>query len=535
MIVQKNPYSFEAFIQKRDGYDFYRDDSFLQKLIQKYAPDEWETLDKKLLEFSPKVSLRWRQMSEEIARPQLHPYLLHYNGYNERIDRIVRPAQTELLEKEIFGEGLFTAQTTPWERFVKQYLLHQLGEAGVLCPIACTEGLIALIEHFPDHGYPELDFILRHCREGIDGDFGIGAQFMTEIQGGSDIPANLLEAVPEGRYFRLYGNKFFCSAAHADYAVVTAKIRGSEKVSTFIVPLWLPLGKPRKKRNAYYINRLKWKLGTCELPTAEIDFEGSLAYPVGPPNRGVAVAVGIVLTLSRLAVGIASAAYMTRAVREASLYSEFREAFGSKIKQFSLVAHQLNQLTRTAQRTLAGAFKVYNLFVSLGCKLQAGLAKENEPPALRKQKFQLRELILLQKITAAQETVDVLRRAISIFGGHGVIEDFSSLPRLFRDAVVNELWEGPRNVLLTQIYRDLARAAGWYNPDEFVADLLRGAPADKVKELSAKLKQFLSRPFFNDLTTEGMQTAAEWDFFCSELFNTYQEQALVEVERGISK
>lgn len=77
-----------------------------------------------------------------------------------------------------------------------------------MCPLACTEGLIALIDHYPGHGSAELDRIYRHCREGIEGDFGIGAQFMSEIQGGSDIPSNLLEAVPEGRRYRLYGSKF---------------------------------------------------------------------------------------------------------------------------------------------------------------------------------------------------------------------------------------------------------------------------------------------------------------------------------------
>ncbi len=72
---------------------------------------------------------------------------------------------------------------------------------------------------------------------------------------------------------------------------------------------------------------------------------------------------------------------------------------------------------------------------------------------------------MLQKITTAKDAPNVIRKAISIFGGHGVMEDFSDLPRLFRDSIVNELWEGPRNVLLTQIYRDLKRVKDFYSPE----------------------------------------------------------------------
>ncbi len=204
-------------------------------------------------------------------------------------------------------------------------------------------------------------------------------------------------------------------------------------------------------------------MGTSELPTAEIEYDGAMAYAVGPTNRGVANAVGIVLTLSRIAVAISSASTMTRAARESILYSQFRDVFGKKICQWPLGAGQLRDLVDAAQKTTAGAFKVYDLFIRLGGKLQAGLGSK-EPLETRKQRFNLRELIILQKLVSAYDAVDVIRKAMSIFGGHGVIEDFSSLPRLFRDATVNELWEGPRNVLLMQVYRDIQRVSDWYPP-----------------------------------------------------------------------
>src|SRR5690606_22490772 len=105
-----------------------RDDPFLQELVKKYSGDEYETLHRKLLEFSPLVSFRWRDMADSIARPEVLPRMLHYDGHNHRVDRIVRPRETEILEKEIFSLGLFSSRTTPWEQFVKRFLLHQNGE-----------------------------------------------------------------------------------------------------------------------------------------------------------------------------------------------------------------------------------------------------------------------------------------------------------------------------------------------------------------------------------------------------------------------
>nr|WP_263323117.1 acyl-CoA dehydrogenase family protein [Neobacillus sp. Marseille-Q6967] len=352
---------------------------------------------------------------------------------------------------------------------------------------------------------------------------------MTEIQGGSDLPANLLEAVPDGKYYRLYGNKFFCSAAHADYSVVTAKISGSNKVSTFIVPSWLPGDKEKEKRNGYEINRIKWKLGTCELPTGEIQYNGALAYPIGPKDKGIAVAVGIVLALSRLEIGIACAGFMLRASREANLYSDFRTVFGKKVKEYPLAASKLKRIENAAQRTTAAAFKIYDLFLRLEKPLNPGIHSD-QPIEIRKQLFNLRELVLLQKICATNEGAEILREAISVFAGHGVMEEFSSLPRIFRDVVVNEQWEGPRNLLLTQIYRDLQRVSDWYSPEDFVSSVLKGAPKETVRQFSTELQDLLQRPVLGEVSEASIEAAVEWDQFCDQFFKAYQEAALAEIE-----
>ncbi|WP_287153065.1 acyl-CoA dehydrogenase family protein [Candidatus Solincola tengchongensis] len=522
---RNNPYDFNPYLEWRRKIDYYADDPFLQRMVAVFAGPEAEEVDREAREFSRKASFRWRDFAERIASPEKRPYLMHYDGHKNRVDRIVRPYEVEVMEREILAERLFSDSTSPWTRFIKFFLLSENSEAGVVCPLTCTWGLVALLEKYADR--PETRRILQHAKEGIDGDYALGAQFVSEIQGGSDVPANLVEAVEEKGEWRIYGNKFFCSAAHADYAVVTAKPRGSERVGCFVVPMWLD--KERERRNGYTIDRLKWKMGTVELPTAEITFNGALAYPAGPLDRGVAVVVGIVLTLSRLVVGIGGGAGMARGLREGKKYAEFRTAFGLPLKAFPMVAAQMEEYERCTRRTIAGSFKLYGDFIALPGGLAPGLTTP-EPLEIKKKRFRVRQLVMLQKITVAQDANDYARKGISIFGGHGVMEDFSIFPRMLRDGLVNELWEGPRNVLLTQMHRDFQRVAEWYPAQEFVADVLRGADAQTVRGLSAEIEELLSVPHLFEMNRRTMDICLRWDDFCSRLFHAYQALALAEAE-----
>ena len=520
-------YTFAPFLEWRDRVDWYADDPFLQRVLRHFAGDDFAAADAAARRISPRVSGPWRRLAEEAARPEKRPSVLHYDGHGNRVDRIQRPGETELLESEIFSLGLFSDATPPWSRLIQLLLIYQNGEACIACPLVCTEGLIALLERFADRD--EIRAILAHCKEGRGGRFGIGAQYLSEIQGGSDVPANVVEAVPDGDAWRLFGQKFFCSATHADYAVVTARPRGSDKVGIFVMDSWAD--RDGERRNGCTVDRIKWKMGTSELTTAEITLDGALAYPLGPLDRGVANVTGIVLTTSRLTVGLSSAANMLRAVREARAYAEFREAFGQPVGQFPLVTGQLRALEHRARATLAGAFSIYRDVLRLPGGFLGGLAGD-APDALRRQRLRVRELVMLQKIVASLDSTDVLRGAMSIFGGHGIMEDFSALPRLFRDSAINELWEGPRNVLLTQMHRDLQRVAAWYPPDAVVRDLLEGAPEDVVAPLVAEAAALISHRSLLTPDEATIAVAGRWDRFADDLMHGIQDQALREVEGG---
>ena len=275
---------------------------------------------------------------------------------------------------------------------------------------------------------------------------------------------------------------------------------------------------------------MKRKMGTSELPTAEITFEGAVAYPVGPLESGLANVVGIVLTYSRLTIGLASAASMARAAREAQKYAEFRTAFGREIHQFPMVANQVARLEKYAHRTVAGAFKLYQAFLRHKDKLSDKLDGSADS-AEQKERFDIRELIMFQKITATWDCTDVLRGAgaMSIFGGHGVMEDFSALLRLFSDAAINELWEGPRNVLLTQIHRDLQRAKEWYRPAEFVQNILSGADAKVIQMFAEEIEALVAHPSLLEPDAETRNICERWDSLCHRLFHAYQDAAHAEV------
>ncbi|MHA1913328.1 MAG: acyl-CoA dehydrogenase family protein [Promethearchaeota archaeon] len=543
---RNNLYTFDDFLLVRDQFNFYVDDLFLQALIEKYTGDEFQKIDRDLRALSEYVSFRFKSLADkanELENRIKVTKVKHFDAHNHRIDRIERCLETEMLEREIFSLGLFDpARNSAWSRFAKMFLLYEIGESGVMCPVACTHGMVWLMQKYEDSLDPEAKEILKSVRDGEDGEYKLGSQFVSEIQGGSDVPANLVEAVyvkeelADGYSgcWRLYGQKFFCSAMQADYAIVTAKpkaVPSSTKIAAFVVPLWLPGNKEKEIRNSFTIDRLKQKLGTAELPTAEITFNGAVAYPVGPLGKGLADIVGIVLSLSRFHVAFGLASQALFVAREATLYSQFRTAFGIPISSFPLMINQINDLEQFGKRTAAGAFKAYSEFIHFGEQLKSGIREieqiedENE----KRRRFRLRELIMLQKIVVADEAPAMIRKAISFFGGHGIMEDFLSFPRLHRDSLVQELWEGPRNVLLTQIHRDLQRVKKWYPPDEFVRDLLSGARHDLIEEYASTFTRIVNHDSLLRNDEDTLKICRKWESFSNKLFIAYQEQALAEL------
>ncbi|MFZ5563209.1 MAG: acyl-CoA dehydrogenase family protein, partial [Thermodesulfobacteriota bacterium] len=143
------------------------------------------------------------------------------------------------------------------------------------------------------------------------------------------------------------------------------------------------------------------------------------------------------------------------------------------------------------------------------------------------------QLVLLQKITVAKDAIDLSRLGISAFGGHGVMEDFSSFPRMFRDGMVNELWEGPRNVLLTQLFMDFQKVRNWYPPNEFAGRILKGADESLIRGFAKELEEILETPHLFDMDEKTIAVCGQWDDFCERFFHAYQDLALAEAENMV--
>jgi alkylation response protein AidB-like acyl-CoA dehydrogenase len=318
------------------------------------------------------------------------------------------------------------------------YALSQAGEGGHACPVVCTAGLVRALR---THASAELRE--RFLPPLLETDYDRaqrGAQFLTERHGGSDVGANRVEAVPDGDAWRLHGEKWFCSVADADQFVVTARPRGAPEgtrgIGCFLVP---------STAGGFTIQRLKEKLGTRALATGEIEFEGALGYPLGPLEHGFRTAVSI-LNTSRWLNAIGSTGLMQRAYVEAAAFAREREAFGGPIGRFPLVRENLAVMKSEAAAALASTTHLTDLVA----RIDEGTASEEDVAWHR-------ILVNANKFVTSIAATAMCRRGIEALGGNGTIEDFSPLPRLYRDAIVFESWEGTHNVLCAQALRDLVR------------------------------------------------------------------------------
>jgi alkylation response protein AidB-like acyl-CoA dehydrogenase len=268
---------------------------------------------------------------------------------------------------------------------------------------------------------------------------------VTEIQGGSDVGRNACRALPEPArpgWFRLHGEKWFCSVADAQLFVVSARpagaAAGTAGLGLFLVPRELD-GRP----NGFHLRRLKDKLGTRALATAEIEFTGALAEPVGPQGDGFKNLVGIVLDTSRVHNAISACAAMRRAYLEAWTYAAHRRVFGRRLRDLPAVR---SLLARLKLRAAAGAAATFRILA-----MSDRLARGPVPATLAGAR---RIDVMLDKYWTARRATESVHDAIEVLGGNGTIEDFSVLPRLYRDTIVMESWEGPHNTLCAQILRD---------------------------------------------------------------------------------
>ncbi len=443
--------------------NFYAANGLLQDLVARYATAaDLPRLDQLLRGFGAQVAAADALVHRCSHEPGT-PVLERWDAVGRRQERVHFDDSYHTWGAQIYGTGVMSV-TGQAERAIEQAVLmllssHQ-GEAGHNCPLACTCGMIKAIQKV---GHPRLQQALLPGL--LDPNYAThlhGSQFLTEIQGGSDVGANACQAelvLPETAehpaLWRLHGEKWFCSVVDAPVHLVTARPVGGQEgtkgLGLFLVPHdlpdpnnlqvlpLLPFGQTPRPVNHFTIRRLKNKLGTRAMASAELDWNGALAWQLGPLDQGFRNVVEIVLDTSRLFNALAVAGSMWRAYWQAATYAEHRRAFTKKIGAFGIIHQSIGQLWIEAAAATAGTLDLIAAQAS-GQHLGA-----------------VRMALNANKYWTSIRNTQMQRLAIEVLGGNGAIEDFSVLPRLYRDAIVTESWEGSHSVLAAQTVRDMQR------------------------------------------------------------------------------
>lgn len=379
------------------------------------------------------------------------PVLRSHNPWGRRVDEIIMSHGWTALEHVAAREGLvaigYERRHGPRSRihqFAKLYLFHP-SSAIVTCPLAMTDGAARLLEV---HG----DAVLRREMFGRltsrDPDqFWTSGQWMTERTGGSDVGGTSTVARPidPAGWYALTGEKWFTSATTSQMALTLARIAGAPAGSRGLSLFCLTTRLEDGSYNGITIQRLKDKLGTRAMPTAELRLDGTRARLVGVAGQGVKN-ITTMMNITRVYNAVCAAASLRRGLSLARDYARRRTAFGRRLIEQPLHAETLAQLEVDAAALFVLVFHVVELMGQEEC----GELSEDEAAILRL-------LIPLVKLYTAKICMPAVSELLECFGGAGYIED-TGLPRLLRDAQVLPIWEGTTNILSLDALRAMATA-----------------------------------------------------------------------------
>jgi putative acyl-CoA dehydrogenase len=377
------------------------------------------------------------------------PRLRTHDRFGHRIDEVeFHPAWHQLLALAVAHE----LHALPWRepragahaaRAALFYLLAQ-AEAGHGCPISMTYAAVPALRAQPDVAAeweprilsPSYDARVAPASDKRGVLIGMA---MTEKQGGSDVRANTTRAEPLGRggpggEYAVTGHKWFCSAPMCDAFLVLAHTgRG---LSCFLMPRWTPEG----TRNRFHIQRLKDKLGNRSNASSEVEFRGAWARLVGEDGRGVPTIIEMV-NHTRLDCVIGAAAGMRQAVAQATHHAGHRSTFGRPLVEHPLMQNVLADLSLESEAATVTMMR---------------LARAYDADAGDEERAFARLATAVVKYWVCKRNPVVAAEALECLGGNGYVEE-SIMPRLYREAPLNGIWEGSGNVICLDVLRAMAR------------------------------------------------------------------------------
>jgi len=378
------------------------------------------------------------------------PVLRTHDRYGHRIDQVeFHPAWHELMRMSV-QHGL---HALPWREpgrgahvaRAALFFLASQAEAGHGCPISMTYSGVPALRVQPELAneweprLTSLEYDPRFLPAGAKRGALCGMA-MTEKQGGSDVRANTTRAVALGRggpagEYALTGHKWFCSAPMCDVFLVLAQ---SERgLSCFLLPRWLPDGVP----NHFQIQRLKDKLGNRSNASSEVEFDGAWARMVGEEGRGVPTIIEMV-NHTRLDCVIGVAATMRQAVAQATHHCADRSAFGKHLIEQPLMRNVLADLCIESEAATVAMMRLARAY------------DESRDDTAR-QFARLATAVV--KYWVCKRTPPLVAEALECLGGSGYVEE-SMMPRLYREAPLNSIWEGSGNVICLDVLRAVGRS-----------------------------------------------------------------------------
>ncbi|WP_040261605.1 acyl-CoA dehydrogenase family protein [Pseudomonas massiliensis] len=380
------------------------------------------------------------------------PVFHSHDRYGNRLDTVeFHPAYHQLMATAT-EHGL---PSLPWReprpgahvaRAALTYL-HFQAEAGSGCPLTMTFASVPALRLQPDLAERWLPKVLatQYDPRNLEVSQKAGATIgmaMTEKQGGTDVRANATRAFAigqsgPGQAYELLGHKWFCSAPMCDAFLTLAYT--NEGLSCFLLPRHRPDG----SRNAFYIQRLKNKLGNRSNASSEVEYRGALAWMVGEPGRGVPTILEMV-ALTRFDCMVGSSALMRQALTQAIHHCHYRQVGGRALTEQPLMQNVLADLALESEAALALSLRMGQALDQLTDPVQARFA---------------RLVTAVGKYWICKRAPAMINEAAECLGGAGYVED-SILPRLYREAPVNSTWEGSGNVQCLDVLRALSREPG---------------------------------------------------------------------------
>lgn len=377
------------------------------------------------------------------------PELDSHDRFGKRIDLVsFHPAYHRLMQTAI-EHGL---HCSPWTepragahvaRAARTYLHNQV-EAGHGCPITMAFASVPTLRLQPDllevWGRKVMARVYDPRNVPIEQKQGVTiGMAMTEKQGGSDVRTNSTRAYPigasgPGQAYELVGHKYFVSAPMCDAFLVLAQT--SVGLSCFLLPRWRSDG----SKNAMQVLRLKKKMGNASNASSETELRGALAWMVGEEGRGVRNIIEMV-SMTRFDCMIGSSAGMRMATSQALHHCSVRSAFGKVLNQQPLMQNVLADLALESEAALT---------------LTMRMARAMDHRHVEQEDLLVRLVTAVGKYWICKRTPNHAYEAMECIGGSGVMED-SMMPRLYREAPVNTIWEGSGNVQCLDVLRAISK------------------------------------------------------------------------------